>query len=683
MNPVPPSTPPTAAIGFDLGHGESAVARASLTDAAEPEVLEITPGRKSIISAIATGTSRGTLLGEPAVRDPSPGKTLHMHFKGSPLGRPGELHDETLARNQTIQSFARAVLDKLAEAGHIKGDISEHVYVGCPSSWSASAARQGSIAGLPALHRAMDAYRELLAAAGIHNVHVVPESRGAFLAAIERQRFTPAELRQSVLVIDIGSSTTDFTLVHNLQESPIDFGHSSLGAALIDEAIFRRALAAGPSGAAAIVAANPHIKWGLMLACRRAKEDYFRDEESFTHTPLESVYTHQGLVFPIRLDARTIRDILGEPQPALDNVSWRDCYTRALEAARDDLQRQSLTLTAILLTGGPSRMRFVRELTQRVFPTAALRPDSSPEFTIATGLAYVGRRENQTHAFIRDVEALCDQASLQPILASHPPGLISRLAPAMARGVMDHAIKPKVRDWRDGRIKTLAELEDKKLSSGAIQPGAISVAAADWLKGPDGHAVLATAIIAWIDDVQVDLQRRIAAICARHRIPAGAMTFDITPDAAEFVRSVRTPRLDPGEIEFITHVVGLVVTLLIAKLAGGGGIALIASGPVGLLIGAIIGVVAWALGKDLVADYIKSLDIPAIARAAPFAVKSPEDKCEEYLPRVTDAFRTFLADPQTTPAFDAVFTQVRARIRQELLAKAEAAQIYIGVKATL
>jgi molecular chaperone DnaK (HSP70) len=51
------------------------------------------------------------------------------------------------------------------------------------------------------------------------------------------------KLRSAVLIVDIGSSTTDFTLVKSLHEIPLDFGRNALGASLIDKAIFARTLA--------------------------------------------------------------------------------------------------------------------------------------------------------------------------------------------------------------------------------------------------------------------------------------------------------------------------------------------------------------------------------------------------------------------------------------------------------
>ena len=52
-------------VGFDLGHGETAVALAMFAATTEPQILDI-HGTKSIITAVAQHSTRGTLIGDDA-----------------------------------------------------------------------------------------------------------------------------------------------------------------------------------------------------------------------------------------------------------------------------------------------------------------------------------------------------------------------------------------------------------------------------------------------------------------------------------------------------------------------------------------------------------------------------------------------------------------------------------------
>lgn len=55
----------TEMVGFDLGHGESALAKAMASATTEPEPLYI-QGQKSFITAVAHHPQKGVLIGEDA-----------------------------------------------------------------------------------------------------------------------------------------------------------------------------------------------------------------------------------------------------------------------------------------------------------------------------------------------------------------------------------------------------------------------------------------------------------------------------------------------------------------------------------------------------------------------------------------------------------------------------------------
>src|SRR5262245_4252823 len=75
-------TTPVEIIGFDVGPGESGVARVGLDGGAEPEMLEIN-GEKSQVSAIATHPTLGILIGKRAYLSPDV-RTLSIGFKAKP-----------------------------------------------------------------------------------------------------------------------------------------------------------------------------------------------------------------------------------------------------------------------------------------------------------------------------------------------------------------------------------------------------------------------------------------------------------------------------------------------------------------------------------------------------------------------------------------------------------------------
>ena len=82
-------------IGFDLGHGETAVARAKVDSIESPEMLEIN-NKKIQVTAIGTHPNLGTLVGEKALMHPGVTR-LEISFKQKPNEDPNY--------RRTIRSF--------------------------------------------------------------------------------------------------------------------------------------------------------------------------------------------------------------------------------------------------------------------------------------------------------------------------------------------------------------------------------------------------------------------------------------------------------------------------------------------------------------------------------------------------------------------------------------------------
>jgi hypothetical protein len=76
---------------------------------------------------------------------------------------------------------------------------------------------------------------------------LVPESRAAFITMKEERQLTQAEIREPILIVDLGSSTTDFTFVLNLDPAELLIGkHYPLGAACIEQQLLELALCTCP-----------------------------------------------------------------------------------------------------------------------------------------------------------------------------------------------------------------------------------------------------------------------------------------------------------------------------------------------------------------------------------------------------------------------------------------------------
>jgi hypothetical protein len=208
-----------------------------------------------------------------------------------------------------------------------------------------------------------------------------------------------------------------------------------------------------------------------------------------------------------------------------------------------------------------------------------------------------------------------------------------------------------------------------------VRDGHIAALAKEWLKGVDGRRLVGKITIRWVDEIQEELHAETARICRKFNIPSSAMNFDLTPELDDFL-SGRVPDMDVADLEFITMVVGIIVALIIASILGGGGWALLMHGPIGWIIGLIVGVVVAAIGSDSAKQMVKTADIPGLVRKAPFLLKSIASRCHEKTGEISDAIRKQLNEKPKS--FDPLIATVRDRIRDELRRKAHAVLVLVG-----
>ncbi|NEQ24234.1 MAG: Hsp70 family protein, partial [Microcoleus sp. SIO2G3] len=428
-------------IGFDLGHGETAVAKARIESIEPPEMLEVN-NKKVQITALGWHPDLGYLVGEQALIQAGVTQ-LKISFKQKPNNDPNY--------RETIRSFLETYYRLLKDGKQIEGGETSQFFVGCPSGWSISDREE---------------YQKLLKESGIPLVSVVPESRAAFMQAKEAGKLDYDKLRSSVLIVDIGSSTTDFTLVKSLHEIPLDFGSNALGASLLDQAIFARTFADHDEKELLeqVFKDYPHHQARCELACRKAKEDFFSNEQLYSQPQsfargFESI--NEQIYFIPQVNKAIAQEILNQPLPELENKSWIQSFREAVKEAKEKLDQQGLVPKVVLMTGGASRMKFTREICQEIFPEpeTQVRPDPEPERCIALGLARVGRWDLRAAAFKDEVNQLFDSKKLRELVEKHIPELIERLSKPLSDGLIENVFQPGLKNWQKNQIRTLADLE--------------------------------------------------------------------------------------------------------------------------------------------------------------------------------------------------------------------------------
>lgn len=633
-------------IGFDLGHGETAVSKARVESIEPPEMLEIN-NKKVQITAIGWHPDLGYLVGEQALIQAGVTQ-LQISFKEKP-------NQDSTYRN-TIRRFLETYYRLLKESKQIEGGETSQFYVGCPSGWSASEREE---------------YQQLLKEAGITLLNVVPESRAAFMQAKEAGKLDYGKLKSSVLIVDIGSSTTDFTLVKSLHEIPIDFGRNTLGASLIDKAIFSRTLANHGQKALLekVFEEYPHHQARCEIACRKAKEDYFSNEQLYSNTQsfargFESI--NEQIFFVPQVNKQIMDEILNQPLPELGNKSWFESFREAVIEAQEELVKQGFLPKVLLMTGGASRMQFTRKICEELFPEpeTQVRPDPEPERCIALGLARVGRWDLRASAFKEELNKLFDSNKLKELISQHIPDLIELLTQPLSEGLIENAVKPTLKDWQKNKIRTLADLESSMKKQ-----------AEQWIKGEQSRQIIKDKSVTWFNSkIQPDLAQETDPICRQFQIPRSSLRFEEGIDPG-----VVNPELSIGDT-ILAETVAFIINVVIGGGTVGSLIALILTGHLTWPIVLIYGVSVLAAGVELtrskIQDTIKEkIDIPSWSRSSFLGDSKINEICEQIKPELEEVLRKQLTENQET--FDELIEKVGVELKKALNTKAEEAVILI------
>jgi molecular chaperone DnaK (HSP70) len=633
-------------IGFDLGHGETAVTRARVESIEPPEMLEIN-NKKIQVTALGWHPDLGYLVGEQALIQAGVSQ-LKISFKQKPNNDPNY--------RKTISKFLETYYRLLKESKQIEGGETSRFFVGCPSGWSVSDREE---------------YQKLLKESGVPLLSVIPESRAAFMHAKEAGKLDYDKLKSSVLIVDIGSSTTDFTLVKSLHEIPIDFGSNALGGSLIDKAIFARTVANHEDKALLerVFEQYPHHQARCELACRKAKEDYFSNEVLYTHPQtfargFESI--NEQIYFIPQLNKAIAQEILNRPLPELDNKSWIESFREAVSEAKQKLDQQGLVPKLLLMTGGASRMRFTRDICEEMFPEpeTQVRPDPEPERCIALGLARVGRWDLRAAAFKDEVNKLLDSKKLKDLIKRHVPELIELLAKPLSNALIENVVKPGMKDWRNNKIRTLADLEN-----------AMKERAEEWIKSANARQIVKNQSVSWFNSkIQPELAQETDPICQRYQIPRSSLRFEEGIDPA-----VVNPELSIGDA-ILGDTVSFIVNVVIGSGTVGSIIALILTGHLTWPIVLVYGVSVLAAGVEITRsktqETIKTkVDVPSWSRPLLLNDSKIDSTCEQMHPELEKVFREQLTENQQ--AFDELIGKVGQELKNALNTKAEEAVILI------
>ena len=565
--------------GFDLGDAESAVTRIIKGEDDSPQVIPVQEAG-SFITAYAMKRDGQLLIGEGACYDPDV-LVRKLRFKSRFL-------TDGAAKND-IKSFAAGVLGELLLSGDLVRGDDQCFYVGCPAGWDKADREE---------------YRSIFESAGYPPLKIVSESRAALVSACRSRHLQVGYdiLSKPVLVVDIGSSTTDFAFIMSGKEVELKTGGEvALGGGIMDEILLDEAIDASPDPARLrrIFAENEAWRTYCEFAARRLKEKYYSDVEYWSREPLTQTISIRTQLIPARLKLAMSPEIadklLNKKVGRLDGRSFRRVFTDSLKQVRENISDRQPEL--IFMTGGVSRIQELRQWCREVFPEAVVICGSEPEYSVAKGLAECGIIDEELKDFKAEVATLIESSVIEDIVEKHIDELYRSTVDSMVDPILEHVAIPVIDRWRDGSVERLEDID-------AILEKDID----EYLHSDDGRELLSRTVASWLKKVSYGLEEYTMPICVRHNVPFTALNLTSYLSLSDI--DIHVEAKDLFAIEEITWLIDAIVSVVVGLLCGGGGLALIASGIQGILIGFVISALVLALGREQMQGAFLKMNVP-------------------------------------------------------------------------
>ncbi len=587
-SPQTGSVEPRPTLAIDFGTSNTYVTKCA-ADREEPVGVDFGDGRDGLATAILYREGKEPLIGNLALEEFGDGAAEHADYRIRAQFKPDLATSEEARRN--TRDFLIGLLEVARRQHKDIAPLERQVIFGAPSE-------------------ASEDYREVLCAvardAGFGEVRTVDEPKGAIYFHLQRKDITPAEALKGALVVDFGGGTCDFALLVR-GEVRHSWGDMHLGGRLFDDLFFQWLIEQNPDAAAAMQRERAEF-FVLAVRCREAKEKFSLAMALDPTQVFRKAVGEFGRISDVTWEAflararhyrpsRTFADYLQAMNPGayahllgadqgLDLLDW---FRQTLRQGLAHERVQDQELACVILTGGSSAWPFVPAIIQEELAHLSQSPrlvhSDRPYVTVSQGLAILPAlqlRLATTQTGLRTELPGFISDRIHPLLTRRLDEVADRIAEEVAAGLFDQGIAPLLHRFREegGSVANLK--------------GQIAAQAAAFQ--PQIEAIVTTQIGRVLSGVAADTTELMRDWYRRHRLSFGhGLTHDGRTRETGTDLSIADPNIY-AEIEGVVFALSTtIVTVLAAVISGGAGTALIMAGHLGLLLGALIGLVAGGL----------------------------------------------------------------------------------------
>lgn len=408
----------------------------------------------------------------------------------------------------------------------------------------------------------------------------------------------------------------DLTLVDSFV--PIDFGHPQLGAGLIDQELLKLN-EERESMLHNILTNYPAWRVRYELDARKLKEKYFSKETraKMNNQPIPTVETNisteDGIV-TITCSQEDMRRILHTKLEELNGDNFLEAYEKCLQNVKE-LCLEDNELGAIILTGGASRMSFIRAMAEEVFPGVNVIQGNEPELSIAQGLTYALYIDDRIKNFNDAINELTKPGGkIETLIMGNKTmngeddeddseanlgDLFDKIAGPVVDEMIESVIMPEFRRWKKHEIASLNDMTESIKTNGKIH------------FNNAGRKVIAPKVKEWLMSLAQEIERLTNPICLQYGIPQDNLMFEIRHIGIDGGDGMTM--INPSDfllVQILRHVIDAIVAIVITSIF----MTLGATGPIGIAIGIILFFIANDYYKRAIEDFMKSADLPGAVR---------------------------------------------------------------------
>ena len=401
------------------------------------------------------------------------------------------------------------------------------------------------------------------------------------------------------------------------------------------------------------------------FAARRLKEKYYSDEDYWsTHECRESLVLHydRPVKLTLRMDRNTADKLVNKKVQKLGNRSFHDVFISALGDVRKNITGAQPEL--IFLTGGVSKLPAIRDWCSGVFPEAVVISATDPEFSVARGLAYCGRIDEDIREFREELDQLIKSSTIEDIVSKHIPELYRDAVDALVGPIVSEVALPVFERWRSGEIKKLADTD-----------GILAMEVGEYLRRDETRELLAGPITNWLKPVIEEIEEYTVPICIRHRVPYSALSLKSYLSASDIDLKVDAKNI--FAVEEMTFLIDSIVTAVVAILVATIDLIPFMAGPEGVIIGIMASIVVLFLGKEKMQETLLTADIPKMMRML-IPKGAFKARMDSISATVKESFYESLEKEKNEEISARMTEEISSQIEHTLVKMAEVVEIPLG-----